>query len=274
MRNHLHRLAQKFAAPLLVDHRKINLPGGVVRVARQRAVGEPLVMPQVEVGFAAVVEHVDFAMLIGAHRARIDVDIRIELLHPHRQPAGFEQHADRGAGEPLPSELTTPPVTKICLVMKPNSWKERVGNSRGVENGHRHRATTLIRPPNPRWLRAGPFFQHAAISIGTGGHEIVNPGRRRTIRPAFAPHSVPTAQCRGQDEDDYLPRSGTANFRQGCRQFSRQRCGDERATARPPCFARETGPSPSETRTGQFPNSARTRPTTRRLPCIPRSPQC
>ena len=58
-------------------------------------------MAQVEIGFAAVVEHVDLAVLVGAHRARIDVDIRIELLHADRQSALLQQHADRGAGEPL-----------------------------------------------------------------------------------------------------------------------------------------------------------------------------
>ena len=33
------------------------------------------------------------------------------------QAALFEQHADRALVSPLPSELTTPPVTKICLAM-------------------------------------------------------------------------------------------------------------------------------------------------------------
>ena len=87
VRNHLHGLAQELAAPLLVDHRQVDLAGGVVRVARQRAVGEPLVVAQVEVGLAAVVQHVDFAVLVGAHRAGIDVDVRVELLHPHPQAA-------------------------------------------------------------------------------------------------------------------------------------------------------------------------------------------
>ena len=87
--------------PLLVDDRQVNLAGGVVGVAGQRGVGEALVVAQVEVGLAAVVEHVDFAVLVGAHRARIDVDVRIELLHPHAQAAPFEQHADRGAGQPF-----------------------------------------------------------------------------------------------------------------------------------------------------------------------------
>ena len=101
VRNDLHGLAQELAAPLLVDHRQVDLAGGVVRVAGQRAVGEPLVVAQVEVGLAAVVQHVDFAVLVGAHRAGIDVDVRIELLHPDGQAALFEQHADRGAGQAL-----------------------------------------------------------------------------------------------------------------------------------------------------------------------------
>ena len=58
-------------------------------------------MAQVEVGLAAVVEHVDFAVLVGAHRAGIDVDVRIELLHADPQSAMLQQHADRRAGQSL-----------------------------------------------------------------------------------------------------------------------------------------------------------------------------
>ena len=101
VRNDLHGLAEELALPLLVDHRQVDLAGGVVRVAGERAVGEALVVAQVEVGFAAVVQHVDFAVLVGAHRAGVDVDVRIELLHPHAQAAALEQHADRRAGEAL-----------------------------------------------------------------------------------------------------------------------------------------------------------------------------
>ena len=99
MRNDLHGLAEELAPPLFVDHREVDLPGGVVRVAVERRVGEALVVAQVEVGLAAVVQHVDLAVLVGAHRARIDVDIRVELLHADAKPALFEQHADGGAGQ-------------------------------------------------------------------------------------------------------------------------------------------------------------------------------
>ena len=58
-------------------------------------------MAQVEVGLGAVVEDVDLAVLVGAHRAGIDVDVGIELLQPDAQAAVLQQHADRGAGQPL-----------------------------------------------------------------------------------------------------------------------------------------------------------------------------
>src|SRR3546814_10875740 len=45
--------------------------------------GEALVMAQIEVGLRPVVGDVDLAVLIGRHRARIDVEIRIELANPH-----------------------------------------------------------------------------------------------------------------------------------------------------------------------------------------------
>ena len=102
VRNHLHRLAQKLPAAFLVDHRQIDLTGGVVAHPGELRGGEPLVVAQIEIGFAAVVEDIHLPMLVGAHGAGIDVDVGIELLHPHPEAAGLQKHADRGAGEPLP----------------------------------------------------------------------------------------------------------------------------------------------------------------------------
>ena len=56
--------------------------------------GEPFVMPEVEIGFGAVVGDKDFAVLERRHRAGIDVEVRVELDQRHVQPAGFEQRAD------------------------------------------------------------------------------------------------------------------------------------------------------------------------------------
>src|SRR5262249_10543886 len=64
-------------------------------------VGEAFIVAEVEVGFGAVVEDVDLAVLIGAHGAGIDVDVGVELLEAHAQAAVFQEHADRGTGEAL-----------------------------------------------------------------------------------------------------------------------------------------------------------------------------
>ena len=44
-------------------------------------------MSQIQIGFRAVFGDEDFAMLIGAHRPRIDIDIRVELNHVDFEPA-------------------------------------------------------------------------------------------------------------------------------------------------------------------------------------------
>ncbi len=99
--NHLHGLAQVIAAALLLDHRLVHLTGGEVVEARQLAGGEPLVVAEIEIGFGAVLQHIDFAVLKGAHRPRVDVEVGIELLDPHHLPALLEQRAERGGGESL-----------------------------------------------------------------------------------------------------------------------------------------------------------------------------
>ena len=101
VRDDLHGLAEVIAAPLLIEHGLVDLAaGGVVR-AREHGVGEALVMAEVEIGLRAVVEHIDFAVLEGAHRAGIDVQIRVEFLHHDLEAAMLEQRAERGRRQAL-----------------------------------------------------------------------------------------------------------------------------------------------------------------------------
>ncbi len=101
VRDDLDGVAEVVAAALLLDDRLVDLAGGVVAVAAERGVGEAFVMAEVEVGFGAVVEDVDLAVLVGAHRAGIDVDVGVELLQADAQAAMLQQHADGGGGQPL-----------------------------------------------------------------------------------------------------------------------------------------------------------------------------
>jgi hypothetical protein len=61
--------------------------------------GEPLVVAQVEVGLGAVVGHEDLAVLIRAHRARIDVEIRVELAKADLVASRLQERAESGGRE-------------------------------------------------------------------------------------------------------------------------------------------------------------------------------
>ena len=95
MRDDLHGASEVFAAALLVQHICIDLAGREIGKTVQILVDEALIMSEVEVGFRAVLGHIDLAVLIGAHRAGIDVDVGIELLCGDLQAAGFEQPSER-----------------------------------------------------------------------------------------------------------------------------------------------------------------------------------
>ena len=101
VRNELDGLAEVFAAALLLDDRVENLAGSQVVHPREHAGGEALVVAEIEVGFRAVVEHVNLAVLEGRHRARIDVERGVEFLHQRGQTAVLEQGADGCRGKPL-----------------------------------------------------------------------------------------------------------------------------------------------------------------------------
>ena len=52
-------------------------------------------MTEVEVGLLAVLGHKDLAVLEGAHGARVNVEVRVGLLHHDLVAAGLEQAAER-----------------------------------------------------------------------------------------------------------------------------------------------------------------------------------
>ena len=102
VRDHLHRRAEEVALALLPQH---GLPDGacaVRRVPREVLVDEALVVADVEVGLGAVLGDEDLAVLERAHRARVDVQVGIELLELHLQPARFEQSPERCGDDSLP----------------------------------------------------------------------------------------------------------------------------------------------------------------------------
>src|SRR3546814_11034001 len=58
-------------------------------------------MAKIEVGFRPVVGHIDLAMLIGTHRARIDVEIGIEFPNAHTETSRLQQCCERSGHQAL-----------------------------------------------------------------------------------------------------------------------------------------------------------------------------
>ena len=95
VRDDLHGLAEVVAAALGGEHRLVDRAGRGVRVAAQGLVDEPLVVAEVEVGLAAVVGDEHLAVLERVHRAGVDVDVRVELLHRDPQATQLQQATER-----------------------------------------------------------------------------------------------------------------------------------------------------------------------------------
>ena len=101
VRDHLHRRAEVLALALAADDLVVDRAGRVVRVAREELVDEALVVAEVEVGLGAVLGHEHLAVLERAHRPRVDVDVGVELLEGHAQPARLQEPPERRRGDPL-----------------------------------------------------------------------------------------------------------------------------------------------------------------------------
>jgi hypothetical protein len=111
VRNDLHRGAEIIPAAFLGDHFGINPAGGrIIRFRRVHA-GEALVMAQIQIGFGAVIGDEHLAVLVRAHRARIHIEIGVELAQAHaiaarlqeggecRRGNAFAERGDHAAGD-------------------------------------------------------------------------------------------------------------------------------------------------------------------------------
>ena len=102
VRDDLHRAAEEVAPALLLDHGAVDAAGRGVGALGEVLVDEALVVPEVEVGLAAVLGDEDLAVLARVHRPGVDVDVGVELAHRHPQPTALEEPTERGGGETLP----------------------------------------------------------------------------------------------------------------------------------------------------------------------------
>ena len=97
----LHRCPEVVAATLAADHGVVDPAGGDVGGAARVGVGEALVVAEIEVGLGAVLGHEHLAVLVGRHRAGVDVDVGVELLQLDVEPASDQEPTDRCCGDAL-----------------------------------------------------------------------------------------------------------------------------------------------------------------------------
>ena len=87
----LYGPSQVVTASLRGEDRLVDAASGRIRRARKVLVDETLVVTEIEIGLATVVSDEHFSVLEWIHRARVDVDVRIELLHRDSKATHLEQ---------------------------------------------------------------------------------------------------------------------------------------------------------------------------------------
>ena len=95
VRDDLDCLPEILPLALTIQDVPVDLAAREIRVAGQILVGEPLIMPKVEVCLRAVIRHEDLPMLKGTHRPGIHVHVRIEFLAGDAKTAHFQKSAQR-----------------------------------------------------------------------------------------------------------------------------------------------------------------------------------
>ena len=101
VRDHLHSGTEIVTTPLFFDDVFVNLSRGEVIELTQFTRCETLVVAEVEVRLSTIVEHIDLTVLKGAHRAGVDIQVRVEFLNAHTQSTLFQECSERTSRQPF-----------------------------------------------------------------------------------------------------------------------------------------------------------------------------
>ena len=150
VRDHLHGGAEIVAAPLLGDDVGIDAAGRDVVALVGVPAGEALVVAEIEVGLGPVIGDEHLAVLGGRHRARVDVEVGVELaqadlvaarLQHRAECRGGQTLAERGnhasGDENVPSHGPSP-YGRPLLIRKPRATPTSQGPTQKRRRGCRH----------------------------------------------------------------------------------------------------------------------------------------
>ena len=129
-------------------------------------------MPEIKVGLRAIVGHVDLSVLERVHRTRIDVDVGIEFLYRHPQPASFQEKPDRRSGYFTTAEVPAPGgqierdpafVALCSTVTGDDVWPVHLAARLGIPT-----RAVLASASDRDWLwgpRSGPSPWYASLEV-------------------------------------------------------------------------------------------------------------
>ena len=127
VRNDLDRFAEVVAATLFGENGFVDTAGSPVIVASKLGVGEAFVVAKVEVGLRTVFGNENFAVLVGAHGAGIDIQVRIAFLNGDLETTTFEETTDRGSCNALTKRGNNTAGNKDIFWRHPGSRLRRSG---------------------------------------------------------------------------------------------------------------------------------------------------
>ena len=101
VRHNLHRLTEVVTATLLLDDLSVDLACGDIIVARQRDIQVTLIISQIQVDLATIVQHKHLTVLCRCHGTRVNVHVRVDLDGCHSQTQRAQQQTCRGCDHTL-----------------------------------------------------------------------------------------------------------------------------------------------------------------------------
>src|SRR5215208_5892273 len=179
VRDHLNGRAEVLALALLAQHRVPDAAGRVVGIPGEVLVDKALVVADVEIGLGAVLRHEHLAVLERAHRARVDVDVRVELLRLDLEAPRLQQPSERGRDDALAERRDDTPGYEDVF-RRPRSHASRPRPSRSRRIGVR----SIISPSDKR----------SPKRVSAASAPIATARPRPVSRPTdFNPSSAPSA---------------------------------------------------------------------------------
>src|SRR5688572_30016737 len=98
MRDSLDGATEEISSAFLLDHRVVHLPHAQRAGARQVLIDEALVVTEVQVCLSAVRRDKNLTVLVGRHRAGVDVQVRVQLLDGDRDMPALEDASEGRRG--------------------------------------------------------------------------------------------------------------------------------------------------------------------------------